>query len=295
MRKPTRSSKKVSLNNPENSGVTLDPILLDVSSVALAVNVAFIVLKSNGRAVVMLMVEPMPPLATSARPVLYTVIPEMPSAEIFSKSKARVAAGPVNPSSPRFGVVLPGMERPFRVTRLNSGPKPRTVTREPSLFARSMVTPGMRWMDSARFVSGNLPMSSAVMASTIPNESRLMASLVTSDWRRPVTTISARLSVGGAAVVSVATVGSAIAPEQYIAIKTARGFIGNVGSGCRAFVEARERLDFFKVLSPPAFGTFDYSVPTSSVDSMQAVSETGCRIDSATVNCKMQGGKIHIK
>jgi hypothetical protein len=72
----------------------------------------------------------------------------------------------------------------------------------------------------------------------------------------------------------------------------ARGFIGNVGSGCWAFVEARERLDFFKVLSPPVSGTRDYSVPTSSVDSMQAVSETGCRIDSATVNCKMQGGKI---
>ena len=45
MRKPTRSSKKVSLNNPENSGVILAPTLLEVSSVALAVNVAFIVLK----------------------------------------------------------------------------------------------------------------------------------------------------------------------------------------------------------------------------------------------------------
>jgi hypothetical protein len=31
--------------------------------------------------------------------------------------------------------------------------------------------------------------------------------------------------------------------------------MGNVGCGCRAFVEARERLDFFKVLSPPVFGT----------------------------------------
>jgi hypothetical protein len=29
-----------------------------------------------------------------------------------------------------------------------------------------------------------------------------------------------------------------------------------MGSGCRAaFVEARERLDFFKVLSPPVSGT----------------------------------------
>jgi hypothetical protein len=51
-------------------------------------------------------------------------------------------------------------------------------------------------------------------------------------------------------VVSVATVGSAIAPEQYIATRTAKGFIGNSGSGCWDFVEARERLDFFKILSP---------------------------------------------
>jgi len=105
-------------------------------------------------------------------------------------------------------------------------------------------------MDSARFVSGNLPISSAVMASTIPNESRLMASLVTSDWRNPVTTISARGSVGATLAVS-----AAIAPEQYIAINTARGFIGTGANGCGAFVEARERLDLFKVLSPPASGT----------------------------------------
>jgi hypothetical protein len=48
---------------------------------------------------------------------------------------------------------------------------------------------------------------------------------------------------------------AAAAPEQYIAINTARGFMGNVGSGCWAFVEARERLDLFKVLSPPVSGT----------------------------------------
>src|ERR1700691_2785334 len=105
-------------------------------------------------------------------------------------------------------------------------------------------------MASARFVSGNLPMSSAVMASTIPLVSRLMVSLVTSDWRRPVTTISPRLSVG-AVVALVAGVGSAIAPEQYIAISTARGFIGMDDDGCSAIFEAHERLGFFNVLSPP--------------------------------------------
>src|SRR5882724_7188626 len=219
----------------------------------------------------MLIVEPIPPLGTSARPVLYTVMPEIPSAEIFSKSKDRVA------DADMFGVMLPGIERPFSVTRLKSGPKPRTVTREPSLFTRSMVTPGMRWMDSARFVSGNLPMSSAVMASTIPLEFRLMVSLVTSDWRRPVTTISPRFSAG-AAVVSVAAVGSAIAPEQYIAISTARGFIGKGDDGCFAIFVAHERLDFFNVFSPPASRDHVlFCVPTSTVDSLQAVSETGSR------------------
>src|SRR5271167_2326199 len=108
-----------------------------------------------------------------------------------------------------------------------------------------MVTPGMRWMASARFVSGNLPMSSAVMASTIPLALRLMVSLVTSDWRRPVTTISPRSDDD--AVASVATVGSAIAPEQYMAMSTARGFIGMGGNGC-ARSEEHERLDFFKAL-----------------------------------------------
>src|ERR1700676_1057135 len=226
----------------------------------------------------------MPPLAMSARPVLYTSMPEMPSADRFSKSKDRDAF-------PVFGPMLAGMERPFKVTMLNSGPKPRTVTREPSPFTRSMVTPGMRWMDSARLVSGNLPMSSAVMASTIPLELRLMVSLVTSDWRRPVTTISPRLSVGATAV-SVATVGSAIAPEQYIAIRTARGFIATGADGCWAFFEAHERLDFFKALPLPSLtGPCLFSVSTSSVDSAQAVSETGCRADSATVNFKMQEGQ----
>ena len=54
-----------------------------------------------------------------------------------------------------------------------------------------------------------------------------------------------------------ATVDSAAAaPEQYIAINIASGFIGNVGSGCwAAFVEARERLDFFKVLPLPSHGS----------------------------------------
>src|SRR5277367_2864551 len=117
-----------------------------------------------------------------------------------------------------------------------------------------MVTPGMRWMASARFVSGNLPMSSAVMASTIPLALRLMVSLVTSDWRRPVTTISPRLSAG-VAVASVVTAESAIAPEQYIAMSTAKGFIGRGDDCCGVSFDPHEWLDFFKVLPLPLPGT----------------------------------------
>jgi hypothetical protein len=51
--------------------------------------------------------------------------------------------------------------------------------------------------------------------------------------------------------VSVATEGSAIAPEQYIAMSTARGFMATGVGGCCVFFEAHERLDFFKALPPP--------------------------------------------
>jgi hypothetical protein len=73
-------------------------------------------------------------------------------------------------------------------------------------------------------------------------------------------------------------VGSAIAPEQYIAISTARGFIGTDDDDCFAIFEAYERLDFFTVFSPPASRDHVlFYAPTSTVDSLQAVSETGSR------------------
>src|SRR5688572_23873121 len=48
----------------------------------------------------------------------------------------------------------------------------------------------MRWSDSARLVSGNLPMSSAEMPSTTPDALRLRSIERSSDARTPVTTIS---------------------------------------------------------------------------------------------------------
>ena len=56
--------------------------------------------------------------------------------------------------------------------------------------ARVTVTPGTLSMAAARFESGNLPMSSAEIASTMPKESRLISRLCCSEARMPVTVIS---------------------------------------------------------------------------------------------------------
>ena len=83
-----------------------------------------------------------------------------------------------------------GIWRPFSSTRLNGGPKPRTVTDLPSPRSRSMDTPVMRCKDSAKLVSGKSPMSSAVMASTMPSRARFKSIEFLRLWRMPYTTIS---------------------------------------------------------------------------------------------------------
>ena len=91
----------------------------------------------------------------------------------------------------------PGIWRPLSSTMLKAGPTPRTVTPEPSPLAeRSTATPEMRCIDSARLVSGNLPMSSATMPSTKPRASRLSVSVVSSACRIPVMTTTSELAGG---------------------------------------------------------------------------------------------------
>jgi len=51
----------------------------------------------------------------------------------------------------------------------------------------AMLTPGTRWIASATFLSGSLPMSSAVTTSTTESALRFFASEASSDARRPVT------------------------------------------------------------------------------------------------------------
>ncbi len=105
------------------------------------------------------------------------------------------------------------------MTRLNCGPKPRTVTLLPSPRSRSIETPVMRCSDSARFVSGNLPMSSAVIASTTPCACRLIAADCARLPRIPTTTIS---SISSA---SCATAGATIVAPKASATPAATGFM----------------------------------------------------------------------
>ncbi len=115
----------------------------------------------------------------------------------MAKSNER-EAGALLPSP----IVEVGICRPFSVTRLYSGPKPRTVTNWPSPFDRSIDTPVMRWSDSARLVSGNLPISSALIASTMPWPLRLMLIESRKLARMPVTTMSPSASPAAPSLVA---------------------------------------------------------------------------------------------
>src|SRR3546814_20632823 len=93
--------------------------------------------RSNGRGVRILIDEPMPPDAIAARPLLYTSTPATPSDARLAKSNER-DAGALAPS-PRTEV---GIWRPLTVTRLNSGPKPRTANSAHPTPARPIAKPG---------------------------------------------------------------------------------------------------------------------------------------------------------
>ena len=119
----------------------------------------------------MLTVAPMPP-EESRRGRLVDLDAVMASEANWAKLNDRAEPLPPIVLSPLPNPSAPGIWRPLRVTRLNCGPKPRAVTCAPSPLRRSMEMPVIRCSDSARFVSGNLPMSSAVIASTTPTASR---------------------------------------------------------------------------------------------------------------------------
>ena len=113
----------------------------------------------SGFAVTILIVDPSPPDGKTAFADLYTSTAATPCDEISPK---------LNDLPPPYCGGTVGIVLPFKVTRLNSGPKPRTVTFVPSSLLLSVVTPTSLESASAKFPSGNLPKSSAVSASTTP-------------------------------------------------------------------------------------------------------------------------------
>ena len=161
---PIVSSAKVFDIKPEISGVQSSPFSVDVSCMAETAKLALKPGSSSGLVVVIFNVDPIPPVGTSALPLLYTCTDAMPSLAKLLKSKERLilSAPPVV-----------GIWRPFSNTRLNAGPKPLTVTYLPSPRSRSIETPVILCSDSARLVSGKAPISLAVIASLTPLSERL--------------------------------------------------------------------------------------------------------------------------
>ena len=96
------------------------------------------------------------------------------------KSNPRPRLAPPDASDPP---VVDSPSTPLIRTRVKTGPRPRTEMLRPSPWSRVIDTPGMRWIDSARLLSGKSAMSSALMTSTIPVASRFSSSAALSDAR----------------------------------------------------------------------------------------------------------------
>ena len=79
--------------------------------------------------------------------------------------------------------------RPFSVAALKSGLRPRTLTfcERPVLRLRCVARPGRREIASATVLSGSLPTSSALMASTTPSLFFLTVIALSMPRRMPVT------------------------------------------------------------------------------------------------------------
>ena len=96
-------------------------------------------------------------------------------------------------STPRLSPI-PISSRPFNVVPVKSSLKPRTEIPEVRPPTRSPARPGRRANDSAIDESGNLPMSSAEIASTIDLLSCLIACARISEPRIPLTAITSTSS-----------------------------------------------------------------------------------------------------
>ncbi len=100
---------------------------------------------------------------------------------------------------------------PLIRTRVKSGPRPRTESARPSPWSRLIATPGMRWIDSAKLLSGNFAMSSARIESTTPVLLRFSSSARCKLLRKPVTTTSVTALSSAAAASWPCAIGAASA------------------------------------------------------------------------------------
>ena len=176
--RPKVPSSFFQLYKPDNDGSVVSALSLYCPSMDTCEVLAS---RSNGLRVRRITVPPSAPSSKSAWEDLYTSRPATISEARISKLKLRVASDNTNHCA------VP-TAWPFSNVRFWSGCTPRMVTPWPSPKSRSMVIPGIRDNDSATFLSGNLPISSAVMASTTLSEKRLV--LIFSFWLARIPRIS---------------------------------------------------------------------------------------------------------
>ncbi len=147
---------------------------------------------------------PSEPSSSSAVVDLRTVMPLNSSEAKTLKSTPRDRLAPPVTSRPP---VVAWASKSLMRTSEKSGLRPRTVMVRPSPPSRSIDTPGMRWMLSARFRSGKAAMSDDLMTSTIEFSFFLALSALCKDARKPVTTTTV-LSAG-----ALPDVASGVGPE----------------------------------------------------------------------------------
>ena len=80
-----------------------------------------------------------------------------------------------------------GTWMPLTFTAFRSGARPRTRTKRPSPWSRSMDTPGRRCKDSETLLSGNWPMASALTVVSMLSAARWLASALSMLAAWPIT------------------------------------------------------------------------------------------------------------
>jgi len=174
------------------------------------------VAKSSGRTVRRSIVAPRPWFNWSATGDLYTSMPRRSSAGNWSKLTPRLS-------------LVEACSRPFKVPVEKSGARPRTliVAARPVCLSRCVERPGRREMVSATLMSGNLPISSAEIDSTIESAFFLMLMALSMPLRMPVT-VTVCVTGASCACATPLLSSMATAAATGVACKNARGTLRRV-------------------------------------------------------------------